>query len=618
MHHCTIFFAYVGIISITSIYSSARRTPMRIPTYAIGTYNLVNAAVNFYVMMGLSEYVLNWHVGMHTMVDERFRSLIYIHFLCKYLDFTDTIVMILKHNWKQVHILQLYHHATIGVVWHWLYETGPMTTSTWGFGAFANALIHFLMYLHYFVSSLGVHNPFKNLLTGLQMLQFAICLVHAFVCITLIPELYYPSFVQVFYMSSMLALFYSHVYKKKDVVAPSKHRSVKDTLRIHINGRVYDASDFKHTHPGGNIIEQFDVSRVPDSTDAFRTFHGHSLSAEKVLRTLPVVDSIDAIPTDLHRMVDVWRRAGLFNRRLGSFAVWAGTVLGITLAGYALLSYGHPVWGGIVVGVGWAHCGFVQHHAGHLAVSGEPRYDFVIAAFFESVLKGGSNRWWRNRHNKHHAMPNSIDHDGDLRTTPFFAWDDILVKKVPTVLLRVQHLLFVPMLAMYVPVFFVTTKLFVFRRRNWDELGLIILHFYFSSAFFTNWVDFMTFYWIGYALQGVYLGIMFGVSHFSMPRVDNEATDWMEWQLHTTCNWGGKSLISAYVSGFLNVQIEHHIAPQMSVEMIQHIMDDVKTYAEAHHLPYTQLTFRQAFGKMIHGLKTTADKELARRRTKAE
>ena len=129
-------------------------------------------------------------------------------------------------------------------------------------------------------------------------------------------------------------------------------------------------------------------------------------------------------------------------------------------------------------------------------------------------VKGGSNRWWRSRHNKHHAMPNSIEYDGDLRTTPFFAWDETLVKKVPTFLLRIQHLLFIPMLALYVPVFFITTKLFVIRKKYWDELGLICIHFYLSSFFFTNWTDFVIFYSIGYAVQGVYLGGMFGLNHF--------------------------------------------------------------------------------------------------------
>ena len=118
--HLTIFFAYVGLISMTSIYSSARRAPLQIPKSVIGLYNVSNSLINLYVFCGLSPYVLNSHFGIYTPADETVRYYVYIHFLCKYLDFVDTIIMILKHNWKQVHFLQLFHHSTIGIVWHWV------------------------------------------------------------------------------------------------------------------------------------------------------------------------------------------------------------------------------------------------------------------------------------------------------------------------------------------------------------------------------------------------------------------------------------------------------------------------------------------------------------------
>jgi fatty acid desaturase len=568
------------------------------------------------VFCGLSPYVLNSHFGIYTPADETVRYYVYIHFLCKYLDFVDTIIMILKHNWKQVHFLQLFHHSTIGIVWHWVLAIAPMTTSTWGFGALANSFIHFLMYLHYFVSSLGINNPFKSIMTGLQMTQFLICLGHSFIGMVYVPEMWVAAFIQMFYMTSMLALFYLYVYKKSD--KKQIYHKENKKLVIHINGNDYDATDFKNNHPGGNIIEQYDISRVPDATDAFNTFHFHSQSAAKMLNALPIINSKPTIPNDLQIIIAKWKQSGLYESCIGQFAIWASVIFGITAAGYTLMSYGYPIIGGIVVGIGWTHCGFVQHHAAHLAMSGQPQYDFVVASLFESVLKGGSNRWWRNRHNKHHAMPNSIEHDGDLRTTPFFAWDEILVKKVPTMMLRYQHLLFIPMLALYVPVFFITTKLFVIRKKYWDEMGLICMHFYLSSYFFTNWSDFITFYCIGYAIQGVYLGGMFGLSHFALPRVNNDATDWTEWQLVSTCNWGVNSGVAAYISGFLNLQIEHHIVPQMPAENYKYIVDDMRAYAKSHNLPYIEFTFWQALYNMINGLKMTADKELKLRRNKMD
>lgn len=172
-------------------------------------------------------------------------------------------------------------------------------------------------------------------------------------------------------------------------------------------------------------------------------------------------------------------------------------------------------------------------------------------------------------------------------------------------------MLFVPLLMLYVPVFFITTKLYVLRQKYWDELALIVIHFVLSSYFYTDMFSFFTFYTIGYAIQGLYLGIMIGVNHFTMPRVRDTNTDWFQWQISSTCNWNSKSTISRYLSGFLNLQIEHHIAPTVPPQNYIFIQDDLKDYVKNNQLQYIVLTFTQAFWNMIVGLKHCADKELS-------
>ena len=81
--------------------------------------------------------------------------------------------------------------------------------------------------------------------------------------------------------------------------------------------------------------------------------------------------------------------------------------------------------------------------------------------FFEGLLKGGSASWWRNRHNKHHAKTNVLGEDGDLRTTPFFAWDMTLAQKVPDWSLKTQAFTFLPALGAYVFVFAYTVFVWV-------------------------------------------------------------------------------------------------------------------------------------------------------------
>lgn len=428
-------------------------------------------------------------------------------------------------------------------------------------------------------------------------------------------------------------------------------------VRVMINGVLYDATNFQKRHPGGNVIAKFDMSKVPDATDAFNNFHHGSVRAQKMLKGLPVMneekestelesksvkDADTVISADFRTMLEGWDTKGHYEGGQLEFFIWGLVVTMSVYFSYWLMSHGYPIAGGIVVGFAWGQCGFVQHHAGHLAFTGIPHIDYSVQAFFESVLKGSSARWWRNRHNKHHAMPNSIEHDGDLRTTPFFAWDEVLIKKIPTSFLRIQHFMFIPLLGkrvytfvmhtfvhtgtyidtsiqrvftcvyiyIYIPMQTLLTVLRNFdmqeymyqfwhrlcmdlyceggivitqnpwvrtnttmflpidrlirqraclsiiylysylsdyiyqsiylsicNARHWDEMAMIVVHWCLASCFYVSATSFITFYLVGFCVQGIYLGVMFGMSHYTMPRVSEETDCWARWQLDTACNW---------------------------------------------------------------------------------
>jgi fatty acid desaturase len=40
--------------------------------------------------------------------------------------------------------------------------------------------------------------------------------------------------------------------------------------------------------------------------------------------------------------------------------------------------------------------------------------------FYLGILKGASADWWNYMHNQHHAKPNVIDKDPDVRIDPVF------------------------------------------------------------------------------------------------------------------------------------------------------------------------------------------------------
>jgi fatty acid desaturase len=385
----------------------------------------------------------------------------------------------------------------------------------------------------------------------------------------------------------------------------------------------------------GSIVESADVDRPclqlyetvrgppsQDGTTSFESFHGHNKKALNYLKAIPVLEKAPkSVPEQseghveaMSAMLAKWRKEGLFEPRPMVSGAYGAVIVAMIVGSVALASR-YPLVAGLVVGTAWAHCGFLQHMGGHREMGG---ISFAWQHFFEGFCKGGSASWWRNRHNKHHAKTNVLGEDGDLRTTPFFAWDTTLAKKVPNWSLRTQAFTFLPALGAYVFIFAFTVRKFAVVKKLWLEVGLMVAHYaaFAAGLYFAGCSlgEALTYYCTGYAFQGIYLGFFFGLSHFAAERVPSEAT-WMESTMCGTVNWAGSSALAGYVSGFLNVQIEHHMAPQMPMENLRRIRGDCKALAEQFGLPYREMSFLGAVELMLGGLWRTGREELAVRKS---
>ena len=206
-----------------------------------------------------------------------------------------------------------------------------------------------------------------------------------------------------------------------------------------------------------------------------------------------------------------------------------------------------------------------------------------------------------------------LGEDGDLRPTPFFAWDETLAKKVPDWSLKTQAFTCLPALGAYVFVFAFTVRKYSIVKKLWHEVALMVAHY---AIFFTairaagaSYGQHAAFWCTAYAWQGIYLGFFFGLSHFAVERVPSTAT-WLESSMIGTIDWGGASAFLGYASGFLNIQIEHHMAPQMPMENLRQIRADCKASAEKLGLPYREVSFATAAKMMMYGLWKTGRDEL--------
>lgn len=193
--------------------------------YPMLAYNFIQIVLSSLMVIGMLPYVLQvpnfFNINGLFSADIEFWVL--VHFLAKFLDMFDTVFIVLRKKDKQFSFLHVYHHTTIGIIWGFLLHYGAGNgTAYWG--AWINSLVHALMYGHYFFSSLGFENPLKTYLTKFQMFQFALCILHAILCVVTTNN--YPkslAYLQMAYHPTLLYLFYD--YLQGEIAAKKKARA---------------------------------------------------------------------------------------------------------------------------------------------------------------------------------------------------------------------------------------------------------------------------------------------------------------------------------------------------------------------------------------------------------
>ena len=175
---------------------------------------VLNAYVAYKIAFPLEGRV--WGIGQ--LDSPTIRHAVFLHYLCKYVDFLDTVIIVLRKKTDQLSFLHLYHHATVGLVWGWVINTWPTGGSAaYTYGAWINSCIHVIMYAYYGIAALRipVPKPVKKAVTTCQLVQFASCILHAIAALLIDETPYFYNAVQVAYHIVMLKLFLPLLKKKK-------------------------------------------------------------------------------------------------------------------------------------------------------------------------------------------------------------------------------------------------------------------------------------------------------------------------------------------------------------------------------------------------------------------
>jgi len=306
------------------------------------------------------------------------------------------------------------------------------------------------------------------------------------------------------------------------------------------------------------------------------------------------------------------RRLGLMQRRRPYYAGVAAVLLLAGGAVVATMLFGSHSWALLglapVLAVVSTQLGFLGHDLGHHQVTGSRRASRSLGLVCGNLLGGLSYSWWVTKHNAHHAHPNDLETDPDVRAGAlvFDAGQADVRSGFPAWVTRHQAGLFVPMLLLEAFNLHVSSVREMFEPRlryRVVESVLLAAHFaaYVAVLVVTlTWAQALAFVAVHKGLQGIYLGMSFAPGHKGMPVLDHEqASDPLLRQVLTSRNIRGGRFLDAALGG-LNYQIEHHLFPSMPRPNLRAARPVVRDFCAGRGVAYTELS---AFDSYATGLR---------------
>ena len=310
------------------------------------------------------------------------------------------------------------------------------------------------------------------------------------------------------------------------------------------------------------------------------------------------------------------KQAGLLDRRPGYYLPRIGIVTILLAAGWiAFVLVGQSWWQLTVAGflaVVFAQVGFLAHDAGHQQIFTTRRSNDMVGILLANLAVGLGYGFWLDKHNRHHAHPNDVDHDPDINgggVAFTAAQAGARRSSIGRWLARHQAALFFPMLLLKGLALHIA-GIRALRSRPADstrrvESVLLGAHVggYLAAVFLVLPVaQAVAFIAVQQGLFGVYLGCCFAPTHKGMPLLGSgDRLDFLRRQVLTSRNIRGGRWVDLAMGG-LNYQIEHHLFPSMPSPTLRRAQPLVRAYCLRHDLPYLESTLICSYTQVLRYL----------------
>jgi fatty acid desaturase len=308
------------------------------------------------------------------------------------------------------------------------------------------------------------------------------------------------------------------------------------------------------------------------------------------------------------------KQAGLLERRRWSYTWRIAVVVALLAAGWgAFVLVGDSWWQlavAVFLGVMFTQLGFLGHDAGHRQISGSRRVSRILGVLLGNLGIGLSYGWWVDKHNRHHAHPNTEGADPDIgmRVLAFTETQARASKGWSRAVFRYQAYLFFPMLigeALSVHVAGVRSLASRDSGTRPAEAALLGIHFvgYLTAVFLVlSPVKAVVFILVQQGVFGVYLGAAFAPNHKGMPILSpDDRSDFLRRQVLTSRNVRGGWLTDLALGG-LNYQIEHHLFPSMPRPALRRSQPLIMEFCQQHGLPYCEASLVGSYAQALRHL----------------
>jgi fatty acid desaturase len=308
------------------------------------------------------------------------------------------------------------------------------------------------------------------------------------------------------------------------------------------------------------------------------------------------------------------REAGLLERRPGCYA-WKITVtVGLLATGWTVFVVAGNSWWQLAVAaflaVIFTQIGFLGHDVGHRQVFGTRRANYVAGVLLGNLGIGLSYGWWVDKHNRHHAHPNTEDADPDIAVGALaFSQAQARARRgIARLVFRYQAYLFFPLLLLEAANLHVASVRALTRRaarhRFW-EWGLTTIHAagYVAVVFLVpSPVKAVVFIIVQQGLFGLYLGAPSPPNHKGMPILNaDDQCDFLRRQAVTSRNVRG-GWLTDFALGGLNYQIEHHLFPSMPRPNLRRSQALIEAFCQQRGVPYCQSSLVGSYSQALRHL----------------